>query len=162
MALFGTRRDIGFFKSISTELVDDIITTPVGYYKPILESTKSNLYGESSKKTFTGPVLVPCLVERGDYTATTDNFGPDAQRNFKFRFLRDTLIHANIYPEVGDIVMFNELYFEITSVNQNQLILGKDNEYPYADGLEDYGDNYSIILTGHYTRGDKLGITEQR
>jgi len=48
------------------------------------------------------------------------------------------------------------------NLNQNQLILGKDPNYAYSDGLNAFGSSFSIILTTHYTSGDKLGINQQR
>jgi hypothetical protein len=83
-------------------------------------------------------------------------------RSVKYRFLKNDLVIANVVPEVGDVVMYNELYYEIDDVNQNQLILGKDNEYAYSDGLENFGSSWSIIVTTHYARPEKLGITKQR
>lgn len=161
-ALFGSLRDINTFKSISRELVNDIISTQVGYYKIVLDDTTANIYGESTAKTFVGPILFNCLIERGDFTAPVDEFGPDTQREVTFRFLRDDMIEANVFPEIGDVVMYNELYYEVDNVNENQLILGKDNAYSYSEGLENFGNDYSVILRTHYTRGDKLGITQQR
>lgn len=160
MALFGRTRDIDTFKSVSKELVNDVISQQVGYYKIILDDTPANIYGEASNKTYLGPVLFNCLIERGDFTAATDDFGPDTRRDTTFRFLRDDMIDANVVPEVGDVVMYNELYYEVDNVNTNQLILGKDNQYAYSDGLEDFGNNYSIVLTTHLTRSDKLNITQ--
>ncbi len=74
---------------------------------------------------------------------------------------------ADILPEVGDIVMWNESYWEIDNVNDNQLFTGKDPAYPYNEnplnpGLENYGSNYSIICTAHYTPSDKVQITRER
>jgi len=86
----------------------------------------------------------------------------DVNRSITFRFLRDHLIDANVIPEIGDILMYNELYYEVDNVNENQLILGKDNSYAYSSGLENFGSSYSIILTTHYTSDDKLGIAKQR
>lgn len=162
MAIFGSLRDINTFKSISKELVDDIISQQIGYYKIVLPNSQGNIYGESLDKTFVGPILFNCLIERGDFTAPVDEFGPDVQREVTFRFLRDDMIEANIFPEIGDVVMYNEIYYEVDNVNENQLILGKDNAYAYSDGLENFGNDYSVILRTHYTRGDKLGITQQR
>jgi hypothetical protein len=61
---------------------------------------------------------------------------------------------------VGDVVLYNELFFQIDSVNENQLILGKDNDYSYQAGLNNFGSSYSIILKGHYTSPDALGIKQ--
>jgi hypothetical protein len=162
MAIFGSLRDIDTFKIISKELVNDVISQQIGYYKAVLKDTLSNLYGESLNKSFIGPILLNCLIERGDFTAPVDEFGPDVLRDVTFRFLRDDMIQANVYPEIGDVVMYNELYYQVDNVNENQLIVGKDNNYSYSDGLENFGSDYSVILTTHYTRGDKLGITQQR
>lgn len=160
MAIFGTRRDIDTFKIVSKELVNDVISQQIGYYKPVLRDTKANIYGESLSKTYIGPVLLNCLIERGDYNAPVSEFGVDTDRNVKFRLLREDMIDANIVPEVGDVIMYNELYYEADNVNTNQLILGKDYQYAYSEGLENFGENYSVIINCHLTRGDKLGITQ--
>lgn len=160
MAMFGSSRDIDTFKIISKELVNDVISQQCGYYKVILQDTKSNIYGESQNKTYIGPVLFNCLIERGDYTAPVDEFGVDTTRDVKFRLLRDDMIEANVVSEVGDIVLYNELYYEVDNVNNNQLILGKDDQYAYSDGLENFGNNYSVVLVCHMTRADKLNITK--
>jgi hypothetical protein len=55
--MFGSSRDIDTFKIISKELVNDVISQQCGYYKVILQDTKSNIYGESQNKTYIGPVL---------------------------------------------------------------------------------------------------------
>jgi len=160
--MFGRSRDINLFLSVNNELLHDVISQQIGYYKIVLDETKSNLYGESTEKMYLGPILISCLIERGDFDFTNDDFGPDVNRSVKYRFLKNDLVLANVVPEVGDVIMYNELYYEIDDVNQNQLILGKDNEYAYSDGLENFGSSWSIIVTTHYARPEKLGITKQR
>lgn len=162
MALFGSFRDIGTFKVFTKELVEAIISQEVGYYKIMLTDTPTNVYGEATNKYFIGPVLIPCLIERGEFEKQSTEFGLDTRRDTKFRFFRDHLIEANVVPEVGDIVMYNEGYYEIDNVNENQYILGKDPNYIYSDDLQGFGETYSIILTGHYSSPDKLGISQER
>lgn len=162
MALFGSFRDIGTFKVFTKELVEDIISQEVGYYKIMLSDTPTNVYGEAMNKYFIGPVLIPCLIERGEFEKETTDYGPDTRRDVKFRFFRDHLVEANVVPEVGDVVMYNEGYYEIDNVNENQYILGKDPNFIYSDVLQGFGETYSIILTGHYASPDKLGITQER
>jgi len=162
MAIFGGSRDVDTFKIMSKELINDIVSQQVGYYKVVLNDTPSNIYGESLNKNYIGPVLLNCLIERGDFTQNIEEYGPDRSRDVTFRFLKDTLVDANVYSEIGDVIMYNELYYQINNVNSNQLILGKDNDYAYSEGLERFGNSYSIILTAHYTRADKLGILQQR
>ena len=162
MALFGSFRDIGTFKVFTKELVEDIISQEVGYYKIMLSDSPVNVYGEGMNKYFIGPVLIPCLIERGEFVKETTDYGLDTRRDVKFRFFKDHLMEANVVPEVGDFVMYNEAYYEIDNVNENQYILGKDPNYIYSNALQGFGETYSIILTGHYASPDKLGITQER
>jgi hypothetical protein len=162
MALFGSSRDVGTFKGIARELLENVISQQVGYYKYMLNDTTVNVYGEGKSRYYIGPVLINCLIERGDFSTSTLEQSLDVQRPVTYRFLRDHLVDANIVPEIGDVIMYNELYYEVDNVNENQLILGKDNSYSYSDGLENFGSSFSIILTTHYTSADKLGINKQR
>ena len=163
MALFGSSRDISTFKGIAKELVENIISQQVGYYKYMLGDTEKNVYGEATSRYYVGPVLINCLIERGEFNVVRkESLGPDSIRDASFRFLKDHLQDANVVPEIGDIVMYNELYYEVDNVNENQLILGKDNDYAYSDGLQNFGNSFSITVTTHYTSGDKLGINQQR
>lgn len=162
MALFGSVRDVGMFTGVATEFVHNVITQQIGYYKIVLNDTPSNIYGEGLVKNYIGPVLIDCLIVRGDYSTVIDSMGPDTRRDVEFRFLKDDLIAANIVPETGDIVMYNELYYEVDNVNENQLILGKDPNYSYSSGLQNFGNSFSIILFTHMTTPERLGITQQR
>ena len=162
MALFGTIRDAGMQIGVAQELVNNVITQQIGYYKIILPATPANVYGEALVKDYIGPILLNCLIVRGDFTTTTDNFGPDSRREVDFRFLKVDLIAANVVPEVGDIVMYNELYYEVDNTNENQLFLGKDPQYAYSDGLGEFGASISIILNTHLTTPERLNITQQR
>lgn len=160
--MFGSVRDVATFKIFTKELVEDIISQQVGYYKIKLQDTPTNIYGEALTKYFIGPVLIPVLLVRGEFGTVSTDYGPDTERNVDFRFFKDHLIEANIVPEVGDVIMYNEVYYEINNTNENQLILGKDPDYSYSSPVEGFGQSYSIILTGNYTDPDKLGITQQR
>lgn len=162
MALFGSSRDIATFKLFTKEIIEEIVSQEIGYYKIMLSDTRPNIYGESLNKYFIGPVLIPCLINRGDFNVETQPFGPDSIRTVDFRFFKDHLVEANIVPEIGDIVMYNELYYEVDNVNENEFILGKDIDYVYSDGTAGFGQSYSIILNTHFSSPDKLGIAKER
>jgi hypothetical protein len=162
MAIFGSSRDISTFKGISRELLENVVSQNCGYYKIVLKDTEINVYGEGMTKYYVGPVLINCLIERGDFTANKEDFGVQVSRNVQFRFLKYHLEQANVVPEVGDVIMYNEDYYHVGNVNENQLIVGKDNDYSYESGLQNFGNSYSILLDTHLTSPDALGITKNR
>jgi len=93
--------------------------------------------------------------------------GPDYTRQVNFRFFRDDLVDANLVLEVGDIFLYEELYFEVHSVMDNQLFVGKDPDYPNESnplnpGLANFGTNVSIICSTHLVPADRVGITKER
>lgn len=168
MALFGSSRDISMFRKINRELLGDIITQQCAVYKFRLEETNINIYGEAAEeKYYEGPTLVNCLIERPDPTYTETEMGPDYTRQVNFRFLRDDLVDASLLLEVGDIFLYEELYFEVHSVMDNQLFVGKDPDYPNETnplnpGLANFGTNVSIICSTHQIPADRVGITKER
>lgn len=162
MALFGTVRDAVMQIGVAREFVNNVATQQIGYYKVVLPDTQPNVYGEALVKSYIGPVLLNCLIVRGNFTTVTDNFGPDSRREVDFRFLKVDLEAANVVPETGDIIMYNELYYEVDNTNENQLFLGKDPSYSYSEGLNQFGASISIILNTHLTTPERLGITQQR
>ena len=178
MSLFGTARDASLVRHIGRELVNNIIEQQVGYYKIDLTKTTSNMYGESNgAKIFYDPVLVNCLIERSAQEWSTDSFGPDVKRNIQLRFLRDDLrgyelsielpeggrgFQYGILPEVGDVVVWQNNYYEVDDVLENQYFVGKDPDYSYSSDNDNFGSSISIIVNAHYTRVEKLGIEKDR
>lgn len=162
MALFGTIRDAAMQIGVAQEFVGNVVTQQIGYYKVVLPDTQPNVYGEALVKSYIGPVLLNTLIVRGDFTMVADAFGPDSRREAQFRFLKVDLQAANVVPETGDIVMYNELYYEVDNTNENQLFLGKDPSYAYSEGLGNFGASISIICFTHLTSPERLGITQQR
>ncbi len=70
-------------------------------------------------------------------------------------------------PEVGDIMLYNEGYYEVDNVISNQYYMGKNPDYPNQPGnwnpyLDQFGYNVSVICQTHYVPGDKVGITRER
>ena len=197
MALFGTARDVSLFRHMSRELMADIITEQCGYYKYKLEETKINLYGEAAhEKYYMGPVLLNTLVERTDNVYPETDLGTDYDKEVQFSFLRDDLLDKNqefnqfdnkgnsytglpgtgygadLVPQVGDIIMYNDGYYEVHETIANQYFAGKNPDYPNnvntinksggPGDLSEYGSNISIICKAHYVQADKLGLTQAR
>ena len=162
MALFGGSRDISLFNTISKELINDIIQIEVGYYKFVLERTSVNVYGESEGKVFYEPVRIAYLMKKEDQAWSSDDFGSDVDQTIDFRFLKQELKDINLVPEVGDILLFKNNFYEIDTRVENQLLLGKDPDYAISTGATDFGNSHSIILTGHLSRVEKLNLIPLR
>ena len=168
MALFGTQRDVSLIRHINRELLWDIITQQCIFYQLKTVETKVNIYGESAgAKYYEEPVIFNILLNLGDIIFPTGDFGVDYDLPLTFKFLRDDLVDANLIPDVGDIIMWYEGYWEVENTNANQLFVGKDPAYPYDvnplnPGLENFGTNLSIMCVCHYVPADKVGITKER
>jgi hypothetical protein len=168
MALFGSARDISVFRHVNRELLGDIINQQVAFYKFKLNETISNIYGEASgEKYYDGPILFNCLITRLDQQYADAPYGVDFNWQIQAAFLRDDLVDARYVPEVGDILLYQENYYEINSIITNQLFVGKDPAYPNETnplnpGLENYGYNVSIVVKAHVVPADKLGISRER
>ena len=168
MALFGSARDMSLFRKINRELLGDIITQQCAVYKFELSKTKVNIYGEAAgEKYYMGPVLVNCLVERGDQNFDETDIGYDFTWPIDFKFLRDDLIDANLDIEIGDVILYQERYYEVDNVNVNQYFVGKNPDFPNEQnplnpGLDQFGYNVSLICKTHYIPADKVGITRER
>ena len=160
--LFGSIKDFDLYTGIARELVGNLVEQEILYYKLSIEDTSVNIYGESQQKMFWTPVKLNCLITRGDQVITDDEFGPDLTRDASFAFIRQDLVDTDVLPEVGDIVLWHENYYEVGTVRENQLFLGRDKGYSLTSYGSRFGSSVSIIVDCHLTRPEKLGITPQR
>lgn len=158
MALFGGERDAALFRKINKELITDIIDTEIYYYKLILDDTKRNLYGEGKDKVFYNPVKIPTLVDRTNAEQIFDEFGSSYTRNVNFYFLRDILVEKNVFPEVGDVIVWNDEQHIVDVTFTNQFFAGKNPDT--WDGGDSQGYNISIICETHVTRKTQLKLED--
>ena len=130
---FYPQKDIDTFDKFNKELVGDIysgkdgiIYQPVVIYKVSVYDTEVNMYGESSDgKVYKDGVQVSALVTADDQTTTTDEFGPDLQQTALFSFVRQSLEDISYVIDIGDVLEWNSGYWEISSINENQLVGGQ-------------------------------------
>lgn len=160
--LFGSNRDFDLLVNINRELLKDIIEQEVLYHKLSLEDLDTNLYGESLQKSYFENIKLNCLITRGDQVIDIQEFGPDLGREASFAFLREDLKDVSIVPEVGDIIQWHRDFYEVDTVRENQLFLGRDNNYNLASYGNGFGSTISIIVDCHLTRADRVGIEEVR
>ena len=159
--LFGSTRDFNLLVNINRELLKDIVEQEILIYKLSASNTDTNIYGEALQKTFLEPVKLNCLITRGDQVINIDEFGPDLGREASFACLKQDLVDASLVPEVGDIVMWHEDYYEVDTVRENQYFYGRNNQYN-VDRTSGHGASISIVLDCHLTRADRVGIARQR
>jgi|TARA_Y100001937_G_scaffold122842_1_gene184686 hypothetical protein len=150
--------DIDTFDRFNRELVGDlfnskdgIINQEVVVYKIAVQDTQVNMYGETtSGKVFKPGVELVALVDAEDQTTTTDEFGPDNVQNATFSFYRDSLVETGCFVEIGDVINWNDGYWEISSINENQLIGGQTSI------------NHSVVCTTYLIRLSHLNIERVR
>jgi hypothetical protein len=135
-----------------------IIAEEVMYYKLSLSETKTNIYGESKSKMYHQPILLTCLYSVQDQTSDDAEYGKSRTQQVEFRFLRDDLIDLNLVPEAGDIIMWQESYYEVDLVTENQRVMGKNPEYSLQSDLQKYGESWSMICMSHLTAVNKINI----
>ena len=155
---FYPQKDIDTFDKFNKELVGDIYTgkdgviyQPVVIYKISAYDTEVNMYGETSGgKVFKPGVQVSALIDADEQTTVTDEFGPDLVQNALFSFIRQSLVDISYVIEIGDIIDWNSGYWEISSINENQLV----------GGQTDY--NHSVVCNTYLQRMSTLNIERVR
>ena len=82
-------------------------------------------------------------------TAEFDDFGPNRNQDHIFKMREKKLKQLEFYPEIGDVVFFNDKFYELDSVISEQLLGGQSDK------------NHSIICNAHYTKYTSLNILER-
>ena len=126
------------------------------------EQTNVNVYGEAPGKNYYEPLKIASLIDRQDQSWSSDDFGPDVNQVIDFRFLKQELRDINLVPQVGDLILFLNNFYEVDSRTENQLILGKDPDYALAMETTNFGDSFSIIVNTHISRVEKLNLIPLR
>ena len=144
-----TRRDVRLMNSLNGELLLDIVEQKIIVYKISAEETQANLYGESLDKVYHPGVEISCLVESDPQSTLYEGFGPDVKKGTLFRFHQKLCEIKKIYPQISDIIEWENAFFEISNIVENQFLGGQPEK------------NYSLVCNAHMTRKSKLNITER-
>jgi hypothetical protein len=126
------------------------------YHKINLELTKTNIYGEALEKWYYQPVNVRCTIERGEITYGDDDYGVTIANTIKVTIPKALLQQYNFLPEVGDILMDRERYYEVNSIDTQFVTLPGTNAQNSVIGTT--GQIVTFILSGYLTRITKLNI----
>lgn len=154
MPKFLVGRDIEFLRNIARELVETVVQNNVYLYKINLSETKINIYGEALNKTWHTGVELYALINKEADTTTYEGFGPDTNQNIEFRFDREHCRDANAYPEVGDVIYFDNSYYEIDDTDEFQFVGG-------LPGTDSEKRNWSIICSTFMVNKSNLNIEKR-
>ena len=147
-----SQRDLNLVGQFNAELMGDIVEVLVQLFKISPTETKTNIYGETAAETgkwYMPAIQISALVERADMTAEYDDFGPSRNQDYVFKMREKMLQQLQFYPEIGDIVLFNDRYYEIDNVVQEQLLGGQPDK------------SHSIICNAHYSKITSLNVMER-
>ena len=125
MPLFNRVRDISLFDHINRELIIAIIDTVITVYKINAYENKEDLNGETLNKVYFPDVTVAGLIEHDAPGYDNDEFGVDISQTITIKFHKNSLEDFGLYPEVGDIIVWNEHSFEITAAVEDQFVGGQ-------------------------------------
>jgi hypothetical protein len=144
-----TRRDVRLMNSLNGELLTDIVEQKVIVYKISPDETESNLYGESLDKVYYPGIEISCLVETDPQSTLYEGFGPDVKKGTLFRFHQKLCEIKELYPQISDIVEWENAHFEISNVVENQFLGGQPEK------------NYSLVCNAHMSRKSRLNILDR-
>ena len=148
---FIPQKEFDLINQMNEELIDEIVGQSVDIYKVNIEQTDSNMYGESTAKYYDIGFRVNCLINYNEPEVTQDEFGADTNSSIEMFFQRENLSSGslNFYPETGDIVDWNDYYWEINGTTEPQLFAGHPNF------------KHNIVATAHRSRLSSLQIEER-
>jgi hypothetical protein len=158
MSLFGSARDVSLITKLNRELVYKLVDTEVGYYKFALDQSRINLYGEGVSKVYYQPVRTPIYINRNQTNAIQTDAGVDIEVNLEFYLLRDTMVVLNLVPEIGDVINWDDKYYEIDAVTENQYFAGKNPDTWFKG--DKFGTSLSFICNGHQMRESQLQLLD--
>ena len=149
---FVPQKEFDLINSMNEELIDEIVGQSVDVYKVNIDRTDENVYGESTTKYYDVGFRVNCLILYNEPEIIhQDGFGADSNANIEMYFQRENLASGslNFYPEMGDIVDWNDHYWEINGTTEPQLFAGHPDF------------KHNIVATAHRSRLSSLQIEER-
>ena len=148
---FIPQKEFDLINAMNEELIDEIVGQSVDIYKVNIDRTDENLYGESTTKYYDIGFRVNCLILYSEPEIVQDEFGSDLNTSIEMYFQRENLSSGslNFYPEISDIVDWNDFYWEINGTTEPQLFAG----HP--------GYKHQIKATAHRSSLSSLQIEER-
>lgn len=165
MPLFGSYKDSLLINSITRELFHNYISIEIELFKLALPETEINLYNESNKKIYYNPIRLFSNIMKDDSSFVDNGMAIDLTQTLKFSFLKDDLIEYNVLISEGDIIKFDERFYEVDNAFNAQYFLGKNNTthlITTENRDRAFGKDISVIAQTHLTRLSQLNLVEIR
>jgi hypothetical protein len=125
---FITDRAVAFIHRVNRTLIQRVVGQEVIYYAISKENTHTHsLYNEAVQKTVATPVKINARVRWQNDRTGFGSMGADSKYGLEIYFHTQELIDRNVVAKEGDFVEYGQVFFEITSVTQPQLIYGQIN-----------------------------------
>ena len=136
--LFVGQAERNFVKQINDEVIERIVGQQVLYFPIDMEMTNYHkIYGEAIKKTFLPPVRVYSLVEFNGSDRVQQQYGFDNLYNITIHFHKRRLTQdQNLFVRLGDLVQYDQMYFEIVDVFEPRYLFGQDSDFADGTSLE--------------------------
>ena len=165
MALFGSARDASLVRHLNRELINELIDMEIGFYKLSPQDSSVNLYDETENKVYYQRMAINCLIRKDEKSYVADEVGYDQTRSGEFAFYRDDLVDKNIIIEEGDIIEYDNEFYEVNGVSSSKYFGGRNpsTDLGYVRNQRDeFGKSIAVVATAHVVKRNRLNIQEVR
>ena len=149
---FISDQDFEMIQQYNTEFVEEVVEVLVRFYKMDVDRTKSTFRGETAPagKEYSRIVEMNTLVVPDDQQTAEGEKGTfDVTRTANFGFQRERLKEKEFYPQRGDLIEWDEEFFEVENVVDNELL---GTKYFYRN---------SIVCDAHRVRTSNTDLINQ-
>jgi len=127
--LFFGEKERDLVKQVNDELIEKVIGQTILYYPISVDHTNFHpLYGEAIEKSFLPPIRIYVLIEWGETTTTTTNYGIDRIYNLTCHFHKRRLTEdQDLFVREGDFILYGGDYYEIVTLSEPKQLFGQIN-----------------------------------
>lgn len=164
MPLYNSNRDAGFLLGVNREIMHAYSSVEVAVYKLDLDSMETNIYEESNNKSYQPPVRLFAQIRFDEKTPSGEEL-IDYTQTIGVGFLINDLKAANMYIEEGDIIEYDNGFYQVDQVSEMRGWSGRRPEAMIGvaqDGWSPHGYAISVVAECHLTRTNSVNIVEVR
>jgi hypothetical protein len=148
---FISDQDFETIQQFNEEFVREVVEVVVRFYKMDVDRTKATFRGETAPegKEYSRVIELETLVVPEDQQTDDGEFTYDVDRTANFGFQRERLKEKDFYPQRGDLIEWDEEFFEIENVVDNELLGTK------------YFYRHSIVCDSHRVRVSNTDLIDK-